>query len=45
MFMGVLNNGMSYLGLDANWQKTVKGLVVLAAVVFDVLSKRNTKSK
>ena len=45
MFMGVLNNGMSYLGLDANWQKTVKGLVVLAAVVFDVLSKRNSKSK
>jgi putative multiple sugar transport system permease protein len=45
MFMGVLNNGMSYLGLDANLQKTVKGLVVLAAVVFDVLSKRNSKSK
>jgi len=42
-FMGVLNNGMSYLGLDANWQKTVKGLVVLFAVVFDVLSKENRK--
>ncbi|MBN2435487.1 MAG: sugar ABC transporter permease [Spirochaetes bacterium] len=43
MFMGVLNNGMSYLGLDANWQKTVKGLVVLAAVVFDVISKKDKK--
>ncbi len=45
MFMGILNNGMSYLGLDANWQKTVKGLVVLAAVVMDVLSKRGRKLK
>lgn len=40
IFMGVLNNGMSILGVDANWQRVVKGLVVLAAVVFDVLSKR-----
>lgn len=40
IFMGVLNNGMSILGIDANWQKAVKGLVLLAAVVFDVLSKK-----
>ncbi len=40
IFMGVLNNGMSLLGIDANWQKAVKGLVLLAAVVFDVLSKK-----
>lgn len=45
MFMGVLNNGMSYMGLDANWQKTVKGLVVLAAVILDVLSKKDSKVK
>ncbi|MGE4453397.1 MAG: multiple monosaccharide ABC transporter permease [Sphaerochaeta sp.] len=44
IFMGVLNNGMSILGIDANWQKAVKGIVVLAAVVFDVLSKKRTKS-
>jgi putative multiple sugar transport system permease protein len=40
ILMGVLNNGMSILGVDSNWQKAVKGLVLLAAVVFDVLSKR-----
>lgn len=40
IFMGVLNNGMSILGIDANWQKAVKGLVLLAAVIFDVLSKK-----
>jgi len=42
--MGVLNNGMSILGIDANWQKAVKGIVVLAAVVFDVISKKQVKS-
>lgn len=40
IFMGVLNNGMSILGIDANWQKAVKGLVLLAAVVVDVMSKK-----
>lgn len=40
IFMGVINNGMSILGIDANWQKVVKGLVLLAAVIFDVVSKR-----
>ena len=44
IFMGVLNNGMSILGVDANWQKVVKGLVLLAAVIFDVLSKRKSRA-
>ena len=44
IFMGVLNNGMSILGVDANWQKVVKGLVLLAAVIFDVLSKKRVKT-
>ena len=45
IFMGVLNNGMSILGVDANWQRTVKGLVLLIAVVFDVLSKKQNAKK
>lgn len=44
IFMGVLNNGMSILGVDANWQKAVKGFVLVAAVAFDVLSKRKVKA-
>jgi putative multiple sugar transport system permease protein len=44
IFMGVLNNGMSILGIDANWQKTVKGIVLLAAVIFDILSKKRSKA-
>jgi putative multiple sugar transport system permease protein len=44
IFMGVLNNGMSIMGIDANVQKAVKGLVLLAAVAFDVLSKKRGKT-
>lgn len=40
IFMGILNNGMSILGVDANWQRAVKGLVLLLAVIFDVVSKK-----
>ena len=41
--MGVINMGMSIMGIDANYQKVVKGLVLLVAVAFDVLSKREKK--
>ena len=41
--MGVINMGMSIMGIDANYQKVVKGLVLLAAVAFDVLSKKEKK--
>ena len=40
LLMGVINIGMSIMGVDANYQKVVKGLVLLAAVIFDVLSKK-----
>ncbi|MBQ1710371.1 MAG: sugar ABC transporter permease [Treponema sp.] len=45
VFMGVLNNGMSILGVDSNWQKAVKGIVLLLAVIFDVVSKKKKASK
>lgn len=40
ILMGVINLGMSIMGVDANYQKVVKGLVLLAAIIFDVVSKR-----
>jgi putative multiple sugar transport system permease protein len=43
IFMGVLNQGMSIIGIDANWQRAVKGFVLIAAVVFDVVSKNKKK--
>ena len=40
VLMGVINLGMAIMGVDANYQKVVKGLVLLAAVIFDVVSKK-----
>ena len=37
--MGVMNNGMSIMGVNIDWQQVIKGLVLLAAVVFDVYNK------
>lgn len=41
--VGVINLGMSIMGVDANWQKVVKGVVLLVAVVFDIMSKKKGK--
>lgn len=43
LLMGVINQGMSIMGINANYQKIVKGLVLLLAVTFDVLSKKEKK--
>jgi putative multiple sugar transport system permease protein len=37
--IGVLNNGMSIMGVGIDWQKVVKGIVLLLAVLFDVYNK------
>jgi putative multiple sugar transport system permease protein len=37
--IGVLNNGMSIMGLGIDWQQVIKGLVLLVAVFFDVYGK------
>lgn len=39
LVMGVLNNGMSIMGVSVDWQQAIKGLVLLAAVSFDVYTK------
>lgn len=42
LIIGVLNNGMSILGIDSDYQLLIKGLVLLAAVAFDVYNKRRS---
>jgi putative multiple sugar transport system permease protein len=39
LIMGVMNNGMSIIGVGIDWQQVIKGLVLLAAVIFDVYNK------
>ena len=42
ILLGVINQGMSIYGLSDSWQYVVKGVVLLAAVVFDVVSNHKT---
>ncbi|KOU57242.1 sugar ABC transporter permease [Streptomyces sp. MMG1533] len=42
--LGVLNNGMNLVGIGTDWQQVIKGLVLLAAVGFDVWNKRKVGS-
>ncbi len=43
--IGVINLGMSLMGIDTNWQKVVKGIVLLAAVVFEIMNNKSKKIK
>jgi len=40
LVMGVLNLGLANLSVDSNWIQIIKGLVLLGAVAFDVVSKK-----
>ncbi|WP_406478225.1 multiple monosaccharide ABC transporter permease [Streptomyces sp. NBC_01615] len=44
LVLGVLNNGMNLVGIGTDWQQVIKGLVLLAAVGFDVWNKRKVGS-
>jgi putative multiple sugar transport system permease protein len=39
--IGVMNNGMSILGIGIDYQQVIKGVVLLAAVCLDVYNKKN----
>lgn len=40
--IGVMNNGMSLLGVGIDWQQAIKGMVLLIAVFFDVYNKNKS---
>jgi putative multiple sugar transport system permease protein len=37
--MGVMNNGMSIIGLGIDYQQVVKGIVLVTAVFVDIYNK------
>jgi len=43
--MAVLNNGMSIMGVSVDWQQSIKGLVLLLAVWFDVYTKTKAQTR
>jgi len=45
LIMGVLNMGLSIMNVDPSWQKAIKGLVLLAAVAFDLINKRRASGR
>lgn len=42
LLLGVINMGMSIMGIGDSWQYVVKGGVLLVAVIFDVVSNRKS---
>lgn len=42
LIMGVLNMGLSIMAVNPAWQQAIKGLVLLAAVAFDLINKRRS---
>ena len=45
LIMGVLNNGMSLMGVGIDYQQFIKGMVLLLAVAFDVFNKRRAGAR
>lgn len=40
LIIGVITNGLNLMGINSFWQDVFKGVIIMAAVVFDVLRKR-----
>ncbi len=40
----LLKTGLPFIGLTANWQQIITGLVLIVAVLFDILKRKNEKN-
>ena len=36
LIFGVINYGLTYIGISPNWQLIIKGVIIVAAVAFDM---------
>ena len=43
LITGTLNNGLNLLDVSSYWQQIIKGLIILGAVCFDIVSKKVSK--
>ena len=43
LIIGVITNGLNLMGINSFWQDVFKGMIIMAAVVFDVMRKRKSK--
>ena len=44
LIMGVITNGLNLMGINSFWQDVFKGIIIMAAVVFDIFRKRRAKN-
>ena len=42
LIIGVITNGLNLMGINAFWQDVLKGAIIMAAVIFDVMRKSKT---
>lgn len=42
LIIGVITNGLNLMGINSFWQDVLKGVIIMAAVIFDVMRKRKT---
>jgi len=42
LIMGVITNGLNLIGVNSFWQDVLKGVIIMAAVIFDVMRKRKS---
>ncbi len=45
LLLGVINNGLVLVGVPAFWQQVVRGVILLAAVLYDELKRRRTEDE
>jgi ribose transport system permease protein len=43
LIIGVITNGLNLMGINSFWQDVFKGVIIMAAVVFDVMRKRKSR--
>ena len=44
LIIGVISNGLNLLGVPQGWQRVVKGLIIIVAVVIDVIRRRQSET-
>lgn len=44
LIIGVISNGLNLLGVPQGWQRVVKGLIIIVAVIIDVFRRRSSET-
>ena len=45
LIIGVITNGLNLMGINSFWQEVLKGIIILAAVILDVVRKSKAQKQ